>query len=166
MKILNFFIASCFVGLVGCASGNEYREAKSSRSSGYTQTQLEKDRYLVEYKTNTDDLAKTRALGLRRAAELTLENGFDTFEIVSQNSEKETDRDRVGFSQPSETVVARQCGLLTCSTQVHTRPGFGTETEVERNSVVVSLEIVMSNKDASVSTSLYDASEVFSSIGN
>ncbi|WP_370233953.1 MULTISPECIES: CC0125/CC1285 family lipoprotein [Henriciella] len=152
-----------------CASTPTYREAASSRSSGYTDTQIETNRYQVGYRLNDDDVAKAQSLALRRAAELTLQKGFDTFEIVSQSANRDTERERTHHMPGrGDTVVQRNCGLLGCSTTVSRFPDdpFYHDIETERNTTVVMLEIILSDKDASVSPSLYDASEVFANLAD
>lgn len=149
-----------------CASTQTYREAPGSRSSGYTDTQIEANRYQVGYRLNKDNVAEAQSLALRRAAQLTLEKGFDTFEVVSQSTNRDSERTERYPSR--DTVVERDCGLLACTTSVSRAPNdpFYDGIETERNTTVVVLEIVLSDKDASVSPSLYNASEVFANLSD
>ncbi|MEE2879614.1 MAG: hypothetical protein VX593_11465 [Pseudomonadota bacterium] len=169
MKIARTIAVASILALsAACASTPDYRQAASDRSQGYSETQLEQNRYAVTYRLKNDDARKARKLALRRAAALTLERGFDTFELVSQSSdaqtEREVDRGRVG----PERVYTRDCGLLGCTTSVQQVPGdpFGDEIARERNEIAVTLEIIMSNKDAAVSPALYDASEVYANLSD
>ena len=152
--------------LAACASTPDYRAAPNARASGYSETQVENDRYRVSYRLNRNDAADAQTLALRRAAELTLERGYDTFELVSQATDAETERSRAVAGSGRETVMQRNCGLLGCSTSVSRVPAdpFHSDIERERGEVTVTLEIIMSDKDASVSPSLYDASEVFANL--
>ncbi|WP_300379153.1 hypothetical protein [Henriciella sp.] len=162
------------IGLAGglllmgaCASVPDYRPATNARATGYSETQIETNRYTVSYRLNDDDSARAQSLALRRAAELTLESGYDTFELVSKASDKETEREQTFDSSGPDYAVQRDCGLLGCSSRVAPiRDPFASDIERERNSVTVTLEIFMSDKDASVSPSLYDASEVFANLSS
>lgn len=152
--------------MAACASTSDYRAASSASASGYSEIPIESDRYQVSYHLNRDDLVEAQELALRRAAELTLERGYDTFELVSQATDADTERDRFVRGSGSDTIVQRNCGLLGCSTSLARVPAdpFHSDIERERSEVTVTLEIIMSDKDASVSPSLYDASEVFANL--
>lgn len=169
MKRFKFAVMATGLLVMGaCASAPEYRPASSSRAAGYSETQVETNRYMVSYRLNRDDVAEAQSLALRRAAELTLENGFDTFELVSKSTDSERERETSPRSLGGDTVVQRDCGLLGCSTSVARVPSdpFYSDIDREQNTVTVTLEIIMSDKDASVSPSLYDASEVFANLSN
>lgn len=152
--------------MAACASAPDYRAASNAIGPGYSETPIESDRYRLSYHLNRDDAAKAQELALRRAAELTLEKGYDTFELVSQATDVQTERDRSVRGSGSDTVVQRNCGLLGCSTSVARVPAdpFYSDIERQRSEVTVTLEIIMSDKDASVSPSLYDAAEVFANL--
>lgn len=152
--------------LAACASVPDYRQASSQREPGYYDTRIENNRYAVSYRLNSSDYALARELALRRAAELTLESGFDTFELVTESSSRETERDRSTGAAAPDRAVKSNCGLLGCTTSVRDAPRdpFASDIETERNTVTATLEIHMSDKDPNVSPSLYDASEVFSNL--
>lgn len=165
-RMKTIMMAGGFALMAACASAPDYRAAPSANASGYSETPIESDRYRVSYHLNRDDAAEAQELALRRAAELTLEKGYDTFELISQATDAETERDRSVRDPGSDTVIQRNCGLLGCSTSVARVPSdpFYTDIERERSEVTVTLEIIMSDKDASVSPSLYDAAEVFANL--
>lgn len=152
--------------LAACASVPDYRQAPNQRAPGYYDTIIENNRYAVSYRLNSRDYVQARELALRRAAELTLESGFDTFELVTESSSRETERERHTGAAGPDRVVQRNCGLLGCATSVHDAPRdpFASDIETEYNTVTATLEILMSDKDPNVSPSLYDASEVFSNL--
>ena len=158
-------IAGLFI-LAACASAPDYREASSDRGSGYSESRIETNRYIVSYRLNSNDYTRARELALRRAAELTLESGFDTFELVTESSDRETERERHIDRPGPDRIVDRDCGILGCTTTVREVPRdpFADDFETERSTVTATLEIIMSDKDANVSPSLYDASEVFASL--
>lgn len=161
MKFLQLILPALL--LSACASAPDYAPASSARAAGYSETQIEPNRYLVSYRSKDRDIEEARRHALMRSAELTLMNGFDTFELVSQSINSDTDRRREPRYTGPDYVTTRSCGLLSCTKSVMpvpARPGF--ESEIRRDETLVQLEIVMSNKDASVSPSLYNASEVWS----
>jgi hypothetical protein len=166
-KALGAALAGLVV-LAACASTPDYREATSQRGPGYAEARIESNRYSVSYRLNNDDYNRARELAMRRAAELTLESGFDTFELVTESSSQETERDRYDRTSGPDRVLERDCGLLGCTTSVRNAPGdpFGDAFDTERSTVTATLEIVLSDKDANVSPSLYDASEVFANLSN
>ena len=151
MKCLQFILPALL--LSACASAPDYAPASSARSAGYSETQIEQDRYLVSYRSKDRDTSEARRNALLRA----------TFERVSQEANSETDRRLEPRYAGPDYVTTRSCGLIGCTervTPVAPRAPFPTETR--RDETLVQLEIIMSDKDASVSPSLYDASEVWS----
>ncbi|KCZ90819.1 CC0125/CC1285 family lipoprotein [Hyphomonas johnsonii] len=74
-------IAVAALGLVSaCASHVPYGPAASSSAAGYTSQKIETGRYRVSY---TDkDPQRARDMALLRAAEITLQEGNDWFEVT------------------------------------------------------------------------------------
>jgi hypothetical protein len=72
--------------LAGCATSSGYGPATSGSSSGYTEQKIEETRYRVSYRANNPDFAENGAL--RRAAELTLAEGYDWFTVVTRDLER------------------------------------------------------------------------------
>lgn len=161
MKTLRFILPALL--LSACASAPVYGPALSSTARGYSETQIEQDRYLVSFRSRDRDVKEGRRYALLRAAELTLESGYDTFELVSQSGNSETDRWRDIHSAGPDFVTTRSCGLVGCTSRVERVPSWsGPTSEIRRDETLVQLEIIMSDKDPSISPSLYDASEVWS----
>lgn len=149
-----------------CASSPAYREASSASATGYSEQVLEKDRYRVQYRASGGDAGKAHDYALLRAAELTLEQGYSTFEVVSRGAESSREERVIADAALGpDYVVTRNCGLLSCTSAVRPLPAaFDTETVVEKKEILVSLEILMSNKDAASSPSLYSASQVVANL--
>lgn len=84
-------IAGLALGLAGCASGpTPYQQTGESRY-GYTEQAVESDRYRISFSGNSlteRDTVETYLL--YRAAELTLERGYDHFRLA----QRETDTER------------------------------------------------------------------------
>lgn len=162
----NLLAAAALLIASACASTSPYREAGSASATGYSEQVLEKDRYRVQYRANGGDAGKAQDYALLRAAELTLEKGFSTFEIVSRSAESSTEEKVLAdASVGPDYAVSRRCGLLSCTETVHPLPPtYGSETTIDRKQVVVTLEILLSNKDAAASPSLYSASQVVANL--
>ncbi|MEL7129431.1 MAG: hypothetical protein AAGK23_07775 [Pseudomonadota bacterium] len=76
-----YVIFFAFSLLVACASGpTPYQPATSETGFGYTEQPIETGRYRVTYRGKTPTEART--LALRRAAELTFQDGKDWFQVV------------------------------------------------------------------------------------
>lgn len=79
----------CLLGLAGCAAPTPYVAADDG--FGYSQTQLEANRYRVTFAGNADTARETvQNYLLYRAAELTIENEGDYFVIADQSLERST----------------------------------------------------------------------------
>ena len=73
------FAAAC-VGLTACASAPAYAPATSPTSAGYSETQIENNRYFVTYRApGAADVRLLEDYALLRAADLTLQNGREWF---------------------------------------------------------------------------------------
>lgn len=66
--------------LVGCATASGAYGPKASSAFGFSDTQVEDDRFRISYSAGSQD--KARDYALLRAAQLTKEGGFDWFRIV------------------------------------------------------------------------------------
>lgn len=160
------FIPALMLAMSACASGPDYREARTDRSEGYSQQIIEAGRYRIQYKLDEDHIGKAQDYALLRAAELTMEQGYQTFEVVDETADVDrTNREPVRATIEQDYVVTRDCGLLSCRTTA--RPTFSrTEigTVVNDDETIVTLEILLSNDDASAHPDKYDASQVAANI--
>ncbi len=161
-----FLVITALLFAGACASTSHYREAKGTSATGYSEQVIEKDRYRVQYRMAGRDAGKAQDYALLRAAELTLEKGFATFEIVSREAEASTEEKVLaGAGMRPEYTVSRSCGLLGCtSTARPLPPAYDNETTVSRKEVVVVLEVLLSNKDPAVSPSLYSSSQIVANL--
>ncbi len=87
------FAAAGLALLAGCATPTPYQpaltHAPGSYNPGYTETRVEDGRYRLSFAGN--DLTKRETVEtymLYRAAELTLADGYDWFEIVSRGTDE------------------------------------------------------------------------------
>lgn len=160
------FIPALLLAMSACASSPDYRKARTDRSEGYSQQIIEAGRYRIQYKLDENHIGKAQDYALLRAADLTMEQGFQTFEIVDETTDVEwADRTQVRRAIEQDYIVTRDCGLLSCRTTA--RPTFSrTEigTVVSDDETIVTLEILLSNDDAVTHPDKYDASQVAANI--
>jgi len=93
-------IASGALLVSGCATETTYRPAtgKGFYRTGYSERQVETDRWLVIFAGNTvTDRDTVERYLLFRAAQLTLQNGYDYFVMVDRS----TDRQAQTYATPS-----------------------------------------------------------------
>ena len=84
--MMKTWLAISALALVGaCATSVPYGPAANDGAKGYSVLPIENNRFRITYKDNTMELARNRAL--RRAAEITLEQGHDWFQIVTAYSD-------------------------------------------------------------------------------
>ena len=68
--------------IAACASGpTPYQPAKTDSALGFTETQIENDRFRVSYTANTPEEAND--LALLRAAEIAQAEGYSHFEVIT-----------------------------------------------------------------------------------
>lgn len=162
MKIAMMTAGLAALALTACSSTPAYHEARYAGSEGYSEAQLAENSYRVEYRLKEDDIGRAQDLALLRAAELTLDEGFDGFEVVSRTSDVTSeDRPTARFHQRGDYRVTRDCGLLTCRTSVrdtYTPGSIGTFRTDEETVVVI--EIVMHEEAPANSVAIYDARSV------
>lgn len=83
-------LATGGAGLAGCVSPTPYQPAVrgSATSGGYSETRIEPDRWRVNFAGNSMTSRETvEGYLLFRAAELTLQNGYDWFSIVDRQTD-------------------------------------------------------------------------------
>lgn len=76
------------IGLAACELGPTPYQP-SDRSGGYSETKIETNRYRISFKGNSATNKETvETYMLYRAAELTLQNGYDNFTIADRDTDK------------------------------------------------------------------------------
>lgn len=88
--------------LAACSSGPTPYQPAAGYERGYSETKLEDTRYRISFKGNSLTERETvENYMLFRAAELTVQSGFDTFTIVSRDTDKDSrTRSYGGFYGP------------------------------------------------------------------
>ncbi|HYF23785.1 MAG TPA: hypothetical protein VD929_10350 [Caulobacteraceae bacterium] len=87
--------------LAACTTTTAYAPATSAGSTGFAEQRIESDRWRVSFRGGTDaDAHRVTDLALLRAAELTLQNGYDWFWVENRY----VDGPRRGYGGPSISI--------------------------------------------------------------
>jgi hypothetical protein len=135
------------LGLGGCASTPKYAPADSADDYGHYSSKLEENRYRIVYNGRpSTGPTTTRDYALLHAAELTLREGYDWFEIVDREmATSHTREPSAGFAYERPYYVEHSCGLLACTRSVHPMTGGRMQVDSGRSQTKYSyvLEIVV-----------------------
>jgi len=96
-------IAAAALSLAACASLQPYGPAMSANGQGFTEQRIEANRYRVTYQ-GVGAPQPVSDLAFRRAAELTLEQGYDWFEVTQRFVDGRPDS--AGGMRPSVSIGA------------------------------------------------------------
>lgn len=152
-------IAIVIAGLGACVAPPEY-QAADSYGYGYSERQLSNDQYRIHFRSRGDDTAQAMDYAMLRASELTLEKGFDWFDVGSR--ETLLDHESVSTTHPAVYSASADCELVAC--RESRRPMAKYQNTLllgdERREVEVIMEIRMGNGLRPDSVAGYDAREV------
>lgn len=170
--ITRIVIVATLLVLAGCASSPRYVAADSATDYGHYARKISENRYRVNYNGGRSaDLQETRDFTLLRAAEITLSEDYEWFQVVDRETatiESREPQAGVGFGYERAYYTERNCGLLGCSQ--HTRPVTYTTWSVDSRSrrpemrYSHSLEIVMGKGKMPEDGHYYDASQVMKAL--
>ncbi len=77
--------------MAACATSTPYGPATGSRGYGFSEQQIEQGRYRITFRGNSSTARETVENSLLyRAAELTVQNGYDYFVVVENDTEAKT----------------------------------------------------------------------------
>ena len=81
--------AFAFLALAACATApTVYGPAVANNSAGYREQRIETDRYRISFRANADlKPPQVEDLAMRRAAEITLAQGYQWFNVVTRNTD-------------------------------------------------------------------------------
>lgn len=131
------------------------------RALGYDAMRIEQNRWRVTFTAGPDaTTAQAERLALRRAAELTLENGYDWFQLVDRRVE-------TAGSGSSPVRVGGSAGTTIGSGGYRASGvglGIGISPGQERRTIV-SIEIIARSGDASDTANAYDARSLIAAVG-
>lgn len=137
--------------IAACATATPYGPAKSSDAAGFAVQKIETNRFQVSYTDRAEPAARSNAL--RRAAEITLEQGQTWFQIVSAYSDLGADQ---GRSSSSVSI-----GTSTGSRGSNVGVGIGIGLPIGSGAKVKHvLEIITGSGDAPNTADTYQAEDV------
>ena len=87
----HLLLGAAGLALAACATSTPYTAADAGSGYGFTDQKIEDDRFRITFRGNSQtsrDAVETYLL--LRAAELTLENGYDHFVVVEDETDKTT----------------------------------------------------------------------------
>jgi hypothetical protein len=149
--------ALAFAALAACTSGpTRYVPALDADDMGYREQRLEQERYRVSFRANPDLRgAQVEDMALRRAAELTIQNGYQWFHVVSRNT------DLAGGSYtPSGPTVGIGGSTGSYGSGLGIGLGFNFGSDSRQYEAVI--EILMGRGAKPADPNAYDAQQVLS----
>ena len=149
-------MCSAIVLVAACASTPAYGPAAKSGAMGYESLQIENNRFRVAY-TDTE-AAKARDKALLRAAEVTLEQGAEWFEITSSYTSDESVGDRAPRS--SISIGGSSGSYGRSSVGVGVGIGFPLGGSSSGGKVTEVLEILVGSGEKPDRPNVYDARSV------
>ena len=151
--LLTLLITAC------ASSAPEYGPASTERGKGFRSVKLEENRYRVTWRGGPTDLARDNAL--RRAAEITLRQGYQWFEVMNVDSEKAGRRagPRTGISIGGSTGSRGRSG-------VGVGIGIGIPIQTTRSGdSFISMEILLGRGEKPDRREAYNARSVLDNLG-
>jgi hypothetical protein len=147
MKKILLAIAVSALALTACAStyGPRYQQARNQGDAGYYDTRIDQNRYRVQYRLNSGDPELAQDWVFRRAAELTLDNRYDWFQVLSRSR----DLGDYAFQRYESTRYDYD------DRTANDRPPYG-----DYGDRVAVIEIVMGENPPPRASSVYDARRV------
>lgn len=168
MKLKSALISAAMVPfLAACATSTPYIPASEGRY-GYSETQIESDRFTVSFSGNSlTDLKTVENYLLYRAAELTQQNGYDHFIVVERKVEADRKLQSTGMdTRPFSPMFSYQYYHPRFGWRHHYDPFFNDVTlrEVTRYEAIAEILIRKGAKPGD-NAKAYTASEVIASLG-
>ena len=91
-KLIAAAAVTATLGLAACESGPTPYQPGGNGDRGFSESRIENDRWRISFKGNSLTGRETvETYMLYRAAELTLQNGYDHFTIVNRDTERDRD---------------------------------------------------------------------------
>lgn len=140
VKIILFTLIGILCALTGCTTQSSkysmYQPAKRD-GIGYREFAVSDAHYRVQFKARGNQRTIARDYALLRAAELSLQQGYDWFVVSKQTSRILDEQENPSAS--SEYVEMHRCGLLGCRSQIRQIPL--TELDIPETYTLVLLDI-------------------------
>lgn len=152
-----FWIVCMSLAVVACASAPTVYAPANGGGRGYSEQQIEDDRFRVHFDGGSDvSYQDLEAMVLRRAAELTLEEGGDWFIVVTRSRDgDERNPVRVGGGV-GQTWGSRGYSGSSVGIGISLTPGAGSKS--------VAIEILVRSGPRADTPDAYDARSILSAI--
>jgi len=155
MKYLFLFAATAL--LAACATSVPvYQPAQTENALGYRDYPIESNRYRISYRSSSEEAADRFAL--RRAAQLTANNGYDWFEVVNRSADRDANA-----NSGSRVSIGGGTGSYGSGVSLGGGIGFGLGSSSSGNTLV-RLEVVMGAGPRPDRPNTYDADAVLANI--
>lgn len=161
-----FLLALLSVAIIAaCSSATAYRPAMDSRY-GYTEQQIESDRWKVQFSGNSLTKRQTVELYLLyRLAELTDQNGFDYFKVVTRETDERKRTISVGSPFSYNYRLYSRSGLVYAAPYRFCRACYNPfwDHEQETRDIIryeADAEIIMGHGPAPEGEDYFDAEDV------
>ncbi|RYY77162.1 MAG: hypothetical protein EOO52_06685 [Gammaproteobacteria bacterium] len=170
MKTKFWFIVSVLM-VSACSSvpSSPYQAAKGS-GYGYTEKSLGGNSYRIEFRMANGTVKKAEDYAILRAAELTISQGYDWFEVKKRYSWDDNynkhHKKINDIDIDSNQQISRECGLLGCRTQLHRLPNSNFDNQIDFPEVSAVLEISFGKGVRPAKEDIYDALETSETLGN
>lgn len=152
--------------LAACATAPVYQPAESEDAIGYTDTRLTDRQYRVTFQGRRSTSAEAvRDYALLRAAEITMQQGYDWFEITASESGTEGDERLYTAGRLVTGPGVYHCGAFGCTTAFHA--GYiGVPVVTARNDEyhTTLIEFTVGKGEPENPNRVYDASQLAESI--
>lgn len=162
-RILAVSVVAAATALAGCTSGPTPYQPAAGYDRGYSEQKIENERYRISFKGNSMTERDTvENYLLFRAAELTLQSGYDSFTIVNRDTDKDS-RTRVtgGYSRFSYMYFSPRWGWVHSWDPFWASPARYDEV----TSYEAFAEIVMKRGPKGDDPSAFDARQVSQNLG-
>lgn len=156
------FVLSAF--MLGCAAPTPtpFQAASPNSDFGYRETALTDTQYRIDFVGNRHTQAsQIKDYAMLRAAQLTLQQGYDWFVILDSQTDRES-KTRTDVNAPLRSqAVVRECGVLGCASYVTpVYSGVGIRTYEVDGKVSTSLQISMGKGQPEDRNRAFDAEKL------
>lgn len=154
-------LASVGIALSACETSTPYAPAEDRQGYGFTEQQIEDNRFRITFRGNSlTDRETVEDYLLFRAAEVTLEQGYDYFVVVEDDTEKTTTYTGVG-PRSGFAYYGRGRPFPYYGYGYRWGPGYDADYVTERNRYSALAYIVMyKGEKPSDRPTAYDARQV------
>lgn len=153
-------IGAAALALTACATPAAYGPARSPSGTGFVEQRIESDRWRISFRgSGADSQARVADLALLRAAELTVQSGYDWFRIENRYTEAR------GGGSGSSVSIGGGSGSYGRSSYGGVGVGIGIPLGGQGPALTETLEIRLGRGPRPADRAAYDAREVQSTIG-